>query len=183
MPFFVLASWLASRFARVSVRPPRGTDTEERAAPICDVRTPSKRETPFVMSGKPVVTASGESFPGYSVTVTPEMAGLHTVVARMEIAGQTISSDAASVFVKPVAREMSRRPVNVPLLKRLSSASRGRFFEDPAAMDRTLSKLRLQHLEEERIEQRSLWQRPLVIVCMLLLLIVEWCVRRWRSLP
>jgi len=148
----------------------------------CEITTPDKRKVPFTMAARHVITPTGKTFPGYGIKFTAEQPGLHTAVATIERGGRTIKSDPLSFFVKAFTAEKVPRPANVKVLRALAERSGGRFFKDPKRLDKALSGLSIKAKEETRITHSSLWQSPFVISCLVILLAVEWIVRKWRNM-
>ena len=164
----------------------RGSKTDaldERALVRCLVTGPDKRTVPFSMANRYVPTASGRSVPGRALTFTAEQPGLHTALASAEIAGRTVQSAPVSFFVKPFTPESRPGPANTQVLKAIAAAAAGRYCDSVEELNDTLNRLDFTGVEEEVAEYHSLWQRWLILCCLLGLLTVEWIIRKTTNLP
>ena len=162
-----------------------GKRKETTANPLvmrCEITTPDKRRVPFTMSSRHVTTPTGKTSPGYGIRFTAEQPGPHTVMAITERGGKTIKSDPLSFFVKAFTAEKVPRPANVKVLRSLAERSGGRFFKDPRRLDQALTGLSIKAKDETRVTHSSLWQSPFVISCLLILLAIEWIIRKWRNM-
>jgi hypothetical protein len=83
--------------------------------------------------------------------------------------------------VKPYSPESDPRPADIGILQSLAASSGGRFSE-VSDIDRVLRALDIRDREEERVSYRSLWNTPWAIACLVMLLAVEWIVRKVRNM-
>jgi hypothetical protein len=150
-------------------------------AVTCSIQGPDNRRMPFSMASQQVTTTAGKRYPGFGVSFTPTLPGLHTAVAKAQIGAKTIESPIFSFFIKPFTPETNPQPANVSILKTLAAASHGQFCE-PDTISDVLAALQMQKTEVERIEMISLWNSWLVIACLMTLLVIEWIVRKLKNM-
>ena len=155
--------------------------TVKDVAVTCEIQTPDNRRIPFPMSKQNVTTASGKTFPGYGLAFTPQAPGLHRAMALATAQGRKIESAPFTFFIKPFTPESNPRPADIDLLKALAESSGGKFL-DPEEADKTLSALKFEAGEEERINYTSLWNQIPVLACLMGLLSLEWAVRKFKNM-
>ncbi len=158
-------------------------EINERLIMTAEVSLPDKRALTFPMARQQVVTPSGASFPGFAVPFEAQVPGLHTVVALTMVDGKEKRSDPVSFFVKPFTPEAAPNPTDLTVLKNLAYNSKGAFRKTPAELSEVLRAISCKPRTEERSEFASLWQRLLVIACLMGLLAIEWSIRKWRDMP
>ena len=149
----------------------------------CKIIVPDQRVLPFQMAAGQIATSGSASFAGYASHFDAQASGLHKVVVEVLSEGMTYKSDELAFYVRAYTPESIPRPAGVEVLRALSRSSRGRFFDNPQTLDETLGTLQVSTAEEEYVQYASLWQHPLIIVCLIGLLAIEWIVRRFRNLP
>jgi len=149
----------------------------------CDIELPEGSRAPFAMRANVVTTSSGKAYPGFLTTYDVSVPGLHRVVATASFEGRKVTSEPISFFVKPFSAESVPRPVNAAVLKSIARNSRGRFFENPEAMNEALCRMEFRKIEEQSSDYRSLWQTPGVIACLIGLALLAWIVRKFNSMP
>lgn len=149
--------------------------------PVCEVRGPGERRIPLDMTRQTVAGGAAKNYHLYAVEFTPGLAGLHKAVATIEINGQRVDSAPYTFFIKGFTPETNPRPFNAELLKRMAEIGKGKFLE-PAQVNEELSALRFKKREEQRLEFRSLWQNWVIVACLMLLLAVEWTIRKLRNM-
>jgi len=167
---------------QISARLTGGNEGRE-ANVRCEIELPKGEKAPFSMRPEPVTTSSGKTYPGFITKFKATTPGLHNVTASAVVEGKKLSSDPLSFFVKPFSAESVPRAVNAGVLQSLSRSSGGRFFKDPEALSDVLASLSFSQVEEKTSEFRSLWQRWLVIACLMLLAAVAWVLRKLNNMP
>ena len=162
----------------------RTVDTLNDTVPVsCAITGPDLRTIPFSMGISYVTTASGKSVPGRVLTFKAEQPGLHAAVASMESAGTVVQSDPVSFFVQPYTPESRPGPANTNVLQAIAMSSGGRYCRSAEELDSTLNELTFSAVEEETAHYTSLWQRWLILCCLVALLTVEWIVRKGSNMP
>ena len=147
----------------------------------CAVQEPDGRNIPFRMTKQDVTTTTGKTYPGYSVSLTPQKPGLHNAVASCEINGQKMVSAPFSFFVQPFTPETVPRAANIGVLRTMADASKGRFCE-PEEVNKVLSEITIPANAEERVNYLSLWNNTVVLACLIGLLSLEWILRKMRNM-
>lgn len=166
---------LKARLSSGDTQPPAG------AKVICEVRIPTGRPIKLDMTRQSATGSSGKNYQVYAVEFKAEAAGLHRAMANVELDGQRIDSAPYTFFVKGFTPETNPKPVNAELLKRLAEGSKGAWCE-PEQVNEALAGLRFANREEQRLEFHSLWQTWLAVACLMLLLALEWAVRKFRNM-
>ncbi|MBI2437249.1 MAG: hypothetical protein HYV36_00335 [Lentisphaerae bacterium] len=147
----------------------------------CEVQEPDDRKIPFRMTRQDITTAAGKKYPGYSVSVSPQKAGVHNAVASCEVGGQKLVSVPFPFFVQPFTPETVPRAANTGVLLSLADASKGRFLE-PEEVSQVLSAITVPSAKEERASYLSLWNNIPVLACIIGLLGLEWLLRKLRNM-
>jgi len=148
----------------------------------CEVTTPDKRTIPFTMAKQQVI-ASGKSYAGFAFKFNAEVPGLHQAVAVTEVEGKKIVSDPISFFVKTYTPEEVPRPAKIEILTALAAGSGGKFCENANELNEVLSSLNFSKKEEETTKYFSLWQHWAAIGGLIVLLSLEWIIRKLRNMP
>jgi hypothetical protein len=101
--------------------------------------------------------------------------------AQVTLGGQNVGSDQGEFFVEEYSLEFERVALNRELLQEMAQASGGEYF--PAHQAAGLPG-RLQYHSRETSRQRELelWNHPVVLVILVLLLAAEWTVRKKNRL-
>lgn len=146
----------------------------------CDMDMPDGRQVALAMETA-VVNAAGRDFTGFRARFTPQAEGPYRAVARTEIDGVAIESAPLVFQAREAAREDAPIPLDIDCLRSLSRASGGR-SGTPDEIDAFLRASRFEPRRETRVEYESLWQKPLVLSILLLLLLAEWITRKMRGL-
>ncbi len=142
------------------------------------VQTPDGRKVPYPM--QPSANA-GQAGPVYSASCTADASGMCTAVASATVDGRSIESPPFSFYVKPFTPETSPRPQAVEILRQLAKASGGQFCEQDQ-LDQVLSALDVKTSQEERVNYNSLWNTPFILGGLMLLLSVDWILRKRRNM-
>jgi uncharacterized membrane protein len=140
-----------------------------------DVTSPTGVVTHVVLPWS--VDADGE----YRATFPATTAGLYEVNVRATREGKSIDAATAYVDAAPSTSEYFEAGMRAPLLKRIAKETGGRFYtagilgnlaEDIAYAGKGLVSQ----------EEKDLWDMPIILLGVLLLLGVEWGYRRYRGL-
>jgi hypothetical protein len=165
---------LKTRFSGQEKNPPAD------ASIVCEIQTPENRRLQLA-TAKQEVSVSGRSYPGYGADFTPQTPGLYRATSRVEIEGRKIESAPYSFFVQAFTPENMPRSINLPVLQALAENSGGKFCE-PSEVNKALSMLRVTARQESRVDFTTLWQRWWVIACLMAFLVLEWIIRKIRSM-
>jgi hypothetical protein len=105
------------------------------------------------------------------------------VVAQGKNAAGDQKSDPLSFYVKPYSPETIPRPIDEGILRTLAQSSGGKFFENLTELDRGLSEIRPQIIEEASAEFKTLWRNWGTMLAIVLLLAACWINRKARGMP
>ena len=161
-----------------------GTAPLPADAPVgAEITGPDKRMLRYAMSRQGTQTSEGKTLPLFTCKFKAEQAGLFTVAAAGEIGGKRALSDPVSFAVKPFTPESVPRPANQQILQNISRNSSGQFFASVDALNQHLSTLNVKRLEQEISRYDSLWQRGILLTCLILVLTAEWIFRKMKFMP
>lgn len=146
-----------------------------------EVEEPGGRKVPFTMQRRTIPTTSGQPVLGYGVDFDPKQPGLYKAVAKATIEGKPVESPPYSFFVKPFTPETNPKPARADLLQAVARASQGRFCEKQE-IDAVLTALTFKSEQTERVLYNSLWNNPWILGLLVLLLSIEWMIRRLRNM-
>ena len=164
----------------VSIRAELGDSNFVRrndARPIARVYSPSGvvRELPLEW----VVDRDGE----YQASYTSEEPGIHTVrvTTGSNRPGERVIEDSTFVAVADLGAEFYGAEMRRPLLQRIADETGGKFYT-PATMKSLPEDIALSNRGVTVMNQMELWDMPIVLVLLIVLLGAEWAFRRRRGL-
>ena len=143
-----------------------------------DIQTPDGRKIPYPMQPSANADKAG---PIYSAPYKSDIGGMCTAVATATFEGRKIDSAPFSFYVKPFSPETSPRPQDVEVLMQLAKASGGLFCEQDQ-LDQVLSALDIKTTQEEHIAYTSLWNTPFILGGLMVLLSIDWILRKQRNM-
>ncbi len=146
-----------------------------------EVEEPGGRKIPFTMQRRTIPTTTGQPVLGYGMDFEPKVPGLYKAVAKASIEGKPVESQPYSFFVKPFTPETNPKPARSDLMQAIARASQGRFCEK-TDINQVLSALTFKAEQTERVVYHSLWNNPWILGLIVLLLSIEWMVRRLRNM-
>ncbi|MBP5510507.1 MAG: hypothetical protein J6Z49_06280 [Kiritimatiellae bacterium] len=161
---------------------PPGEKKKKAHRVVCTLTTPSDRAIPFAMEDRMVRAAGGEEIPSYVTEFTPEEPGTFKAVAEVEIDGQKIHSSPCLFSVRATSQELVLKPLNETVLRELARSSGGR-YGDSAEINRVLEELAVEERRERKLEYRSLWHSPFLLVLLITFVTFEWILRKARNMP
>lgn len=107
--------------------------------------------------------------------------GEYTFTARATNDGRALGTDSGGFRVGEYNIEYVRVRMDRDLLVRLAAATGGRFYR-MAEADRLLREMQFPAASVARLNEVQLWHHPGVLIAFILLLSVEWLIRRRRGL-
>ena len=117
----------------------------------------------------------------YVGNFAPDEAGTWSLVAVATKGRDTTRSDQGALLVDPRGADMDRVELRTPVLRRLAEETGGKYYPiadlAPLAEDVNLTNSGI-----TTRESRDLWDMPIVLFTLILLLGLEWGYRRWRGL-
>ena len=118
----------------------------------------------------------------YRARFTPGENGVYTLqVSGTTRGGQDIGRGAASLRVAPSDAEYFDAAMRAPLLERLAEETEGRFYQAKDAAQ-LVDAITYSGKGITVVEERELWDMPIVLLLLLTLLGAEWMYRRARGL-
>lgn len=111
-----------------------------------------------------------------------ERAGRYELHARARLGGKNLGEDAVVLSVGPSLKEFDRPEADRDLLRNLAELTGGKFYELDGAERLPADLLDDLHALRSRREA-SLWDSPAVWAAIVVLLSVEWLIRRRNGLP
>ena len=117
----------------------------------------------------------------YAGHFTPDEEGTWSLTAVATKGRDTTRSAPGALLVDPRGADMDRVELRTPVLRRLAEETGGKYYPverlSPLADDVVLANSGI-----TARESRDLWDMPIVLFTLILLLGVEWGYRRWRGL-
>jgi hypothetical protein len=154
----------------------------ESSAVKAEITAPDKRRQPYALQQQAGQAVEGRTVAAYSVMFKGEAPGMYTVVALSDDSGKRVESEAVYFSVKPYSPESRPRPPDVETLKAIALNSEGKFFDEPDQLNRALINLQPRQIEQEVSEHKTYWQRWSILAMLLILIALEWIVRKLRNL-
>ncbi len=145
------------------------------AAVVARVRAPSGAVTEVPMEWD--VDRDG----AYRARFTPTEAGVHEVAVEARRGAALLGGDTASFQAGPSAAEYFDAGMRAPLLERIAAETGGRFYT-PATLASLPEDIRYVGSGTSRIEEKDLWDMPVVFLLLIVLAGAEWGWRRARGL-
>jgi hypothetical protein len=126
-------------------------------------------------------SAGGADTGAYYTTFVPREEGLYELHIRALEGDQPVSETEGYITVTEQAHEYHRAEMQAGLLQRISAETGGHFYTtaDAASLSDAIQPVQS---GTSVLEQRELWDMPILFLLMILLLAAEWSYRRWRGL-
>ncbi len=118
----------------------------------------------------------------YQVSYVPEDAGLYEVRVHAAHEGESLGTDVAYFQVGPSGSEYFDAGMRAPLLRRIAEEAGGRFYT-PDTVGTLPEDINYVGGGVTVIEERELWDMPVLLVLVVGLVGTEWVYRRARELP
>jgi uncharacterized membrane protein len=156
-------------------------DAKRPATVALHVHTPDDKTFEYTLQPAMLPTSDGRQVPGYRATVDLYVPGIYKAGASAAFGGTNIEAQTKFVATRPVT-EITGKPINRELLLRLAEASHGKFLPLDAWNDWNKGL----HVEEQhfsRTQLLDLWNNPVLLGVLMLLLAGDWIVRKLWNLP
>ena len=145
------------------------------------IRTPDDKVFDYVLKSATLQTPGGKPVSGYRAEVDPNMPGVFLAQSSVTLDGTEASNETRFVVSRPPT-EITGKPVNRALLQQIAESTGGKFLamEDWDAWPRDL------HFKQQqfsRVRLEDLWNNPLLLGFLLLLIAAEWVIRKSWNLP
>jgi uncharacterized membrane protein len=145
------------------------------------IRTPDDKVFDYVLKAATLQTPGGKPVNGYRAEVDPNMPGVFLAQSSVTLDGTEATNETRFVVSRP-PREITGKPANRALLQQIAESTGGKFLaiDDWNSWPRDLH-FKQQHFLRVRLE--DLWNNPLLLGFLLLLIVAEWVVRKSWNLP
>jgi uncharacterized membrane protein len=142
---------------------------------VAEVRGPSGKVTDITMDW--TTERDGE----YRAVFTPVEEGLHTITVDASREGTQLGSDTAYLRVAPGDAEFFDSGMRAPLLRRIAEETGGRYYDADDA-DGLSEDINYTGRGVTVVEERDLWDMPVLLLLLVGLVFGEWSFRRARGL-
>ena len=156
-------------------------DAKRPATVALHVHTPDEKTFEYALQPAMLPMSDGRQVPGYRAVVDLYLPGIYKANASAEIGGTNVEAQTKFVATRPVT-EITGKPINRELLIRLAETSHGKFLPLGEWNDWGKSL----HVEEQhfsRTQLLDLWNNPILLGLLMLLLASDWVVRKLWNLP
>lgn len=147
----------------------------------CLVEAPDGKRIELKATRAKAVEADAAALDGYLANFVPHVGGKYKVVATAQAGGSDLGRDQISLMVGDTSIEMNETDPNRDLLKKLASASAGRYYE-PVESGKIADDLAVNTKKNTWTEKRQVWDKWWVFLTFIGLMSAEWVVRRRRQL-
>ncbi len=145
------------------------------------VKTPDEKSFEYTMKPGTLPTTNGQQVPGFRVMVEPNVPGVFAAKAQVQVGAEKLEGEARFVVQKPVT-ELTQKPIDRDLLKRIAEESGGKYFA-MGEHDQWLSAIHAKEQQFSRSEVIEQWNRPWFLTLLLALLAGDWILRKKWNLP
>lgn len=118
----------------------------------------------------------------YVAAYHPDEEGVYRVeISAYSPRGQFLGESQSAFVVEPSKREFTNAQLQAPLLKRIAEVSGGKYYDLNEAA-RLPDEISVRQSTYSKLVEYDLWDMPLLFLLLILILSVEWYVRRSRGL-
>jgi hypothetical protein len=117
----------------------------------------------------------------YTGKFLAEEAGMYSLMAKAVRGRDTTKSAVASLLADDFGADVEQAELRTPLLHRIADETKGRYYP-LADASKLVDDVKYTDSGVTLKEARDLWDMPIVLIALLLLLGAEWSYRRWRGL-
>ncbi|MEI6349810.1 MAG: glutamine amidotransferase [Verrucomicrobiota bacterium] len=156
-------------------------NTKQPATLPLQVRTPDEKVFEYTLRAATLQTRDGKQVAGYRADVEPNVPGAFRAKATVSVEGTAVEGETRFIVAPPVT-EITGKPINRDLLKNIAESHGGRFY----AMDQWNNWPQDLHFKEQhftKVELIDLWNHPLLLGLILLMLAADWTARKFWNLP
>jgi uncharacterized membrane protein len=145
------------------------------------VHTPDDKSFDYTLQQSVLKTSDGHEVPGYRTTVDLYVPGVYKAEATANSEGTNLVAETKFVVARP-ATEITGQPINRELLTHLAETSHGKY----STLDQWNDWNKNLHVEEQhfsRVQLLDLWNHPLLLGFILIMLAADWAARKMWNLP
>ena len=165
---------------RAIVRTPV-SDVKLPATLPLEIRTPDDKVFNYILKPATLQTKDGKSVSGYRVQVDPNVPGMFKAKSSAKLDGVDISADTRFIVNRP-ATEITGKPIDRELLKRIAESTDGKFYSIEN-WGNWRNDLHYHEQHFSRVQLLDLWNHPLLLGFLMLLFIADWITRKLWNLP
>jgi hypothetical protein len=165
---------------RAIVRTP-SSDTKLPATLPLQIRTPDDKVFDYTLKPAMLQTRGGKQVSGYSVVIDPNVPGMFRAKCSIKLDGEPVEGETRFIVNSPPT-EITGKPIDRELLKRIATATGGGFYT-MENRDAWRNDLHFQEQHFSRVQMLDLWNHPLLLGFLMVLLIAEWITRKLWNLP
>lgn len=117
----------------------------------------------------------------YIATVNPNQPGDYKLTARVEYRGRLVGESQTTFTVGEYSAELADTRLQQVLLKNIALVSRGQYFS-PDSVTNLDKALKSNSQKNVLIRENEIWNNPTILFLIILLLVVEWFIRKKKGM-
>ena len=145
------------------------------------IHTPDDKVFDYTLKAAIFQTQNGKKVNGYHVEVDPDVTGVYSAKSAAKVGGEDVEGETRFIVNRP-ATEITGKPIDRELLKHIAESTGGKFYSIEN-WDNWRADLHYQEQHFSRVQLLDLWNHPLLLGFLMLLLIAEWITRKLWNLP
>ena len=165
---------------RAIVRTPV-SDTKLPATLPLQIRTPDDKVFDYTLKPATLQTQSGKPVSGYRVEIDPNVPGIFKAKSSIKLNGAEIEGETRFIVARP-ATEITGKPIDREFLARIAESTGGKFYK-MENWGNWRSDLHYQEHHFSRVQLLDLWNHPLLLGFLMMILITDWITRKLWNLP
>ena len=146
-----------------------------------EVRTPDDKTFEYTLQAAQLTGRDGKTIPGYRVEVEPNTTGVFHAKTSVTLGGAVLEGDTRFSVVEPPS-EITGKPIDREALRQMAETRGGKFYPIDN-WDQWRKDLRIAEVRSSRVDHLDLWNHPILIGLLCLLLAADWATRKYRNLP
>jgi hypothetical protein len=169
---------------RPEVRAILRTATPDAALPATlplQVHTPDEKVFDYTLKAATFQTKNGKKVNGYSAEIDPNVTGVFQAKSSAKVGGEDVEGETRFIVSRP-ATELTGKPIDRELLKSIADNTGGKFY-NIGNWDAWRGDLHYQEQHFSRMQLLDIWNHPLLLGFLMVLLIAEWITRKLWNLP
>jgi len=145
------------------------------------VRTPDEKVFDYTLRPAQLTGRDGKKVAGYRVAVEPNVPGVFRAKASATVNGVAVEGETRFIVAQP-ATERTGKPMDRAVLRRIAQSTGGGYYA-LGQWDHWRSDLHIAEQHTSKIELADLWNHPLLLGFILLMLAADWAARKFWNLP
>ena len=145
------------------------------------VKTPDGKNFDYIMKAAELTLPDGKTARGYTAEIEPNVPGLFVATSTVTVGANRVAGELRLPVGKPPT-EITGKPINRELLQKISRESGGHFYP----MEEWENWGHALHFKEQkfiRTQLNDLWNSPILLGLLLVVLCVDWIIRKKYNLP